>query len=142
MTSLSPDADLGVQSELNRKTFEALEMFDHQYRSGRLNADEYRGVLRGIEFSTRGLVPEPFILAIDQEISLLPPRARRLSVYASPQQVYILSMTVGQDYFVIRTVPAGGGRKVSGEGEDAVADAARRFTLFEKKLLANGYKAL
>lgn len=143
MTDLSGNFEYDCQEELNRKTFEALDMIDSQHQSGRMSDAAYRGALEGINLCVRGLVPEQYVLAIDQEISLLAPKDRRTSVWASASAVYVLSQIVGDDFFVIRTVPAGEGKKVvKGEGLDPVKDAAEKFAKFEKKLKANNYKQL
>lgn len=143
MTQLNNDWEFNLQEELDRKTIEALESLNHQHRSGRISDAEYRGALKGINAAVRGLVPEEFTLEIDQEVSLLPDKERRSAIYASAKAVYLLSMTVGEDYFIVRTVPAGAGKKVvRGEGSDPVADATRKFREFEAKLAANSYKKL
>lgn len=143
MTDLSGNFEYDCQEELNRKTFEALDMIDSQFQSGRMSESAYRGALEGINLCVRGLVPEQYVLALDQEISLLAPKDRRTSVWASEAAVYVISQIVGDDYFVVRTVPAGEGKKVvKGEGLDPVKSAADKFRQFEKKLQANNYKQL
>lgn len=143
MSDLTGNADYSCQRELERKTLEAFESLDHSYRTGRISAAFYRGALRGIDLATRGLTPETFALAIDQESSFLPEKETRSAVYASSKMIYLLSMTVGEDFFVIRTVPAGEGKKVvKGEGTDPVASAAQKFTQFENKLVAAGYQKM
>lgn len=142
MTDLSGNYEYDCQEELNRKTFEAMELIEGQYRTGRMSPQAYRGALQGINACVRGLVPEQYALAIDQEVSLLPQKDKRTSVWASPSAVYILSLTVGEDYFVIRTVPGAGKKVVKGEGLDQVKDTVERFENFEKKLEASGYKQL
>lgn len=143
MTDLSGNYEYDCQEELNRKTFEAMELIDSQYQSGRMSESAYRGALEGINACTRGLVPESYALALDQEISLLAPKDRRTSVWASSSTVYVLSLTVGEDYFVIRTIPAGAGKKViQGEGTDPVYDTMAKFNRLEQKLQIQGYKQL
>jgi hypothetical protein len=143
MTDLSGNYEYDCQVELNRKTFEALELIERQYNSGRMSPAAYRGALEGINACVRGLVPEQYVLAIDQEVSLLPDKDKRVSLWASTDQVYLLSMTVGEDFFVVRTVPAGAGKKIiRGEDTDSVTDAVRKFNKFEQKLKAHGYKQL
>lgn len=144
MSALVKDFEFDCQEELERKTFEAMELIETQHRTGRMSDSAYRGALQGINACVRGLVPEQYALAIDQEVSLLPAQDKRTSVWASSSTVYILSLTVGEDYFVVRTVPAKGeGKKVvKGDALDPVKDAAEKFTAFEHKLKANGYKQL
>lgn len=143
MTDLSGNFTFDCQKELERKTFETLELLEQQYRTGRLSESAYRGALQGVNGCTRGLVPESYSLSVDQEVSLLPSKDMRTSVWASNAAVYILSMEVGEDYFVVRTIPAKDGKRiVRGEGTDPVANALSRFRSFESKLEANGYKKL
>jgi hypothetical protein len=143
MTDLSGHYEYDCQAELDRKTVEAMDAVEKQYNSGRMSASAYRGALEGINLCVRGLVPEAYALALDQEISLLPSKDKLTSVWGSEAAVYILSMTVGEDYFVVRTIPSNGGKKVvRGEDLDTVKDAIRKFNKFEQKLLANGYKQL
>jgi len=143
MTDLSGNYEYDCQEELNRKTVEAMDVIEKQYNSGRMSESAYRGALEGINACTRGLVPEMYALALDQEISLLPAKDRRVSVWASEAAVYLISMTVGEDFFVVRTIPAGAGKKVvRGESLDPVKDAVAKLNKFEHKLAANGYKQL
>lgn len=143
MTDISGNYEYDCQEELNRKTFEALDMIDSQYQSGRMSESAYRGALEGINLCVRGLVPEQYVLALDQEISLLAPKDRRTSVWASSGAIYVLSLVVGDDHFVVRTIPAGEGKKViKGEGLDPVKNTMEKFRQFENKLKAHGYKQL
>jgi hypothetical protein len=143
MTDLSGNYVYDCQEELNRKTYEALELLDQQHRSGRMSDSAYRGALEGVDLCTRGLTPEMYSLAIDNEIGNLPEKDKLTSIWAAANAVYLISMNVGDDYFIVRTIPAGEGKKiVRGEDLDTVKDAVRKFHKFEAKLKANGYRQL
>lgn len=137
MNAPALDLTVDLASELDRKSFEALEELASRHIRGDITTHAYCEALRALDRAMRGLVDEKYCLAVDHELTLHEPRETMVRAYQSPTGVYVVRYISGNDYFIVRVsngVKISTERTVMGEGSDPVRDAYEKFRKTAQKL--------